>query len=180
MIIDNVLGRRKRRSPADIQRHTRKCRICCHPDRAAIEDDFLHWRNPHEIVNEYKLLHYSAIYRHARALGHTARRNENIRCVLDMLVEKASEASITGNTILRAMRAYSCLTDDGRWIDLPIHVVHESSGDTPVSAAKSGAASSHAAHNISSPDAPRSDADSEPKIPGILIANERLESGSRR
>jgi hypothetical protein len=127
MKTDTIARRLNRRTaPTDTLRHTRKCRICKHPQRADIEQDFLHWRNPHEIVNAYSLPHYSVIYRHAQALGLTARRNENFRSILDILVEQAAEAKVTGNTVIRAVRAYSCLNDKGRWTDPPTRVIHES------------------------------------------------------
>jgi hypothetical protein len=126
MNIDKVIGRRQRHPQPEPTRHTRKCIICRHPLRAEIDEDFLNWRNPHEIVDEYGLPNYSPIYRHARALGLTAQRNENARVALDTLVEKVETARVTGNTILRAIRAYSCLTDDGRWVEIPKYVIHES------------------------------------------------------
>jgi hypothetical protein len=157
MNIDKVIGRRKRRTlmhagkpkasrnvpDAEIVRHTRKCRICNHPRRAEFEQDFLNWRNPHEIVEEYELAHHSAIYRHAQALGLTAQRVENACAALDLIVEKVEDAHVTGHTIIRAMRAYSCLTPKGRWVELPKRVIYESvrKSPAPEAAAKPAAKS---------------------------------------
>jgi hypothetical protein len=33
-------------------RHERKCSICRHPDRDAIEEAFLHWQSPNEIATD--------------------------------------------------------------------------------------------------------------------------------
>jgi len=127
MKIDKITGRRRLHpARADLQRHARKCHICHHPQRAEIEDDFLNWHGPNEIVKAHSLPHWSVIYRHANALGLRARRNENIRTVLDIFVEQAETAPITANAILRAMRAYSCLRDDGTWVELPTRVIHQS------------------------------------------------------
>jgi hypothetical protein len=41
------------------------------------------------------------------------------------LIEQAETVRVTGNTILRAMRAYSCLKDDGTWVELPKKVIYE-------------------------------------------------------
>jgi hypothetical protein len=120
MKLDNVVGRRTKAAEAENLRHNRKCIICKHPQRAEIEQDFLLWRNPHEIVAAYSLPHYSTIYRHAHALGLSRRRNENIRTVLDFLIEKAESAPVTGNTVIRA---YSCLDDRGRWIEPPRRLI---------------------------------------------------------
>jgi len=131
MKIDKITGRRRLRPPrADLQRHARKCHICHHPQRTEIEDDFLNWQGPNEIVKEYNLPHWSAIYRHANALGLRARRNENIRTVLDIFVEQAETATITANAILRAIRAYSCLKDDGTWVELPKKVIYQTDRKT--------------------------------------------------
>jgi hypothetical protein len=178
MKIDDVTGRRNRRSAAAIDRHSRKCRICCHPNRESIEEDFLNWRNPHQIVSEYQLPHYSAIYRHARALGLTARRNENIRTVLDSIVERARQAPVTGNTILKAMRAYSCVTDDGRWVDPSTYVVHQSAGKEPAPALASDPALVEA--SVSTQESASPDPPSDPEISGNLIANAGLETASTR
>jgi hypothetical protein len=131
MRIDRITGRRKLRpTRANLLRHARKCHICHHPLRAEIEEDFLNWRGPDEIVSDYKLPHYSVIYRHANALGLRAHRNENIRTVLDILVEQAETVRVTGNTILRAMRAYSCLQDDGTWVELPKRIIYQTDRKT--------------------------------------------------
>jgi hypothetical protein len=62
--------------------------------------------------------------------GDRARRNENIRTVLDILVEQAETVRVTGNTILRAMRAYSCLQDDGTWVELPKRIIYQTDRKT--------------------------------------------------
>ena len=140
MNIDKVTGRRKTRHQVEIVRHTRKCCICNHPRREELEEDYLDWRKPREIVEEYQLAHHSAIYRHAQALGLTARRVENAYAALDLIVEKVEDAPITGHTIIRAMRAYSCLTPKGRWIDPPKRIIHEVRHPAPAAVASSASA----------------------------------------
>ena len=76
---------RRRRTLAELVRHARNyCQICSHALRAEIEQDFVNWRDPHEIVREYGLVHHSVIYRHANALGLMAPRNANARARLDV------------------------------------------------------------------------------------------------
>ena len=123
MNIDAIVGRRKVRPTPDLLRHARKCCICSHPRREDIEYDYLTWRNPREITSEYGLAHHSAIYRHAHATGLASRRLENAHQVLDYLIEKVESAPVTGNTILRAMRAYTCIDSRGRWTEPPRRVV---------------------------------------------------------
>jgi hypothetical protein len=120
MKLDNVIGRRRKpRASAEMARHRRKCNICNHIDRAAIEEDFLRWRSPEEIIRDYNLGHRSALYRHADATGLSAKRRENCRTALDILIEQVESAPVTAAVIIRAIRAYSCLTDDGRWVEPP-------------------------------------------------------------
>jgi hypothetical protein len=125
MNIDQVTGRRKIRVTPDFLRHARKCCICRHPRREEIESDFLVWRNPSQIMKEYELAHHAAIYRHAHATGLASRRRENAHAVLDSIVEQVDDVQVTGSTILRAMRAYSCLTSKGRWINPLKRIIHQ-------------------------------------------------------
>jgi hypothetical protein len=106
-------GRRAGR--ANPGRHERLCAICNHPDREAIEFDFLHWRNPYDICRQHHIRDGSSIYRHAHATGLFALRRRNRRWVLERLVERVDEANITDIGILRALREYNRLNDDGQW-----------------------------------------------------------------
>ncbi|MGH9744633.1 MAG: hypothetical protein ACRD59_00810 [Candidatus Acidiferrales bacterium] len=162
MNFDRVTGRRLR-PKAELLRHARKCCICNHARRADIEFDFLIWRTPSEIVREYSLAHHSAIYRHAEALGLTELRDHNARTALDYLIEQAESAPVTGNTIIRAIRAYSCLDDRGHWTEPPKHVIFESRKLAPPPPA-------------SRPAKPRSPSQSAE----ILIANTGLENAATR
>jgi hypothetical protein len=45
----------RRARPPDVGRHARKCCICRHPKRDAIEAAFLGWRSPDVIADEYGL-----------------------------------------------------------------------------------------------------------------------------
>ena len=106
----------------DLERHQRKCVICHHPDRQAIEEEFVHWQSAWDIANEFKLGGYRTVYRHARATGLSAHRRENLHSALDFFVERSHRANISGDCILRAMRAYSCIDSLGRWTDPPTQV----------------------------------------------------------
>ena len=116
-----VLGRRRRNkpAPASLLRHLRKCRICNHEHREAIESRFLFWESAYSIVKEFSLGHRSLLYRHATATGLLAQRRENFTSVLDSMVEQCESAPVTAASILRAIRAYSCLKAHGRWVEPP-------------------------------------------------------------
>ena len=55
--------------PPSMERHSRKCAICTHPDRQAIDEAFLHRSDKHQIVKDYNLPSLSSLYRHAHATG---------------------------------------------------------------------------------------------------------------
>src|SRR5271155_2451481 len=99
--------------------HSRKCVICRHPDRAAIEEEFVHWGGVGDIARIYHLGDSRSVYRPAPATGLTLRRRENLHSVLDIFLEKARGAKMSGDSILRAIRAYSCVDSLGRWVDPP-------------------------------------------------------------
>ena len=101
--------------PAE-ERHKRKCLICRHPDREEIEEEFVNWHDVWYLAKEYKISDYRSIYRHARATGLIVRRRENMRQVLDSIIERRPDR-VTADSIIHAIRAYSCLTDDNRWVE---------------------------------------------------------------
>src|SRR5271167_1092176 len=96
-------------SAPDLDRHQRLCTICHHPEREAIEESFLQWRSVEWINWQFKLSNLSAIYRHAHATGLFARRGRRIRFALEHLIQNADRIVPSGDNILRAIRAYSCL-----------------------------------------------------------------------
>lgn len=102
--------------PPNPERHSRKCRICKHPDREAIESDFLRWRSSVDIAQDYGLPHHSAICRHARATGLFDRRDQTVAYALDPILEQSELVSIraTPGTIVSAVRAYAQINDEGK------------------------------------------------------------------
>jgi len=105
-----------------LERHSRKCIICHHPEREAIEEEFLHWRAPWKLAEDYNLADYRTLYRHARAAGILLQRRENLHSALDAFVEAVDDVKFTPDSILRAMRAYSCIDHHGRWTEIPTQV----------------------------------------------------------
>ncbi len=112
-----------------LERHSRRCIICHHPEREAIEEEFVHWRSPSRLAHDYKLSDYRTIYRHARAAGLLLQRRERLHSALDAFVESVDDVTFTGDTILRAMRAYSCIDSHGRWTEIPTQVQFSTSHD---------------------------------------------------
>jgi hypothetical protein len=116
-------------SETPLERHERKCVVCHHPEREAIEEFFVRWQQPHRMAQDYDLP-VRSLYRHAHATGLFAARRRNLRSVLEYILEDASVTQVTGDCIVRAVRAYTCLRDDNRWVEPATHVI-VSPGTTP-------------------------------------------------
>ena len=116
-------NKRQNATSAFLSRHAAKCRICNHPDRAAIEFDFLNWRNPGDIVQAYRFRDLSTIYRHAHATGLFSKRRLNLRFAMERIVERVNEVPVTANAVIRAARAITRINDEGQWVDPPSHVI---------------------------------------------------------
>jgi hypothetical protein len=110
--------RRSRAKPDARDYHERNCSICGHPDRDAIEEEFLHWHDPGVIGIDYGV-GWRSLYRHAHARGLFAIRERNMRFALGHIIEQSSRLVPTGDTVLRAIRAYSCINRKGQWVDPP-------------------------------------------------------------
>jgi hypothetical protein len=106
--------------PAE-ERHQRKCLVCRHPDREEIEEEFIHWRDVWYLAKQYDIADPRSIDRHARVFGLVERRRENRRYMLDRVLE-SFPSKATAYSVIQALRAYSCLTDDNRWVEPPTRV----------------------------------------------------------
>ena len=98
--------------------HQRNCKICRHPDRPAIEFDYLHWQTPHHIALEYDVP-WRSVYRHAHALGLPAQRRRNLRSSVEFIIEKSSHPAPTAGEVVRAIQLYARMDDEGRIIEVP-------------------------------------------------------------
>jgi hypothetical protein len=98
--------------------HQRNCKICRHPDRPAIEHDFLHWRSPDRIAREYDVP-WRSIYRHAHAVKLYDRRRRNLRSSVELLVEGASRVEPTADGVFRAIQLYARMNDAGEIREIP-------------------------------------------------------------
>jgi len=106
--------------PPDFSRHARRCSICAHPDRDAIEGDFIRWNSPSQIAKMYKIADRSSIYRHAHSTGLFDRRKHEVNRVLETVLENVEQCPIESfDTIIRAARLYTHLDDRGNWTEPP-------------------------------------------------------------
>ncbi|MGH9714592.1 MAG: hypothetical protein ACRD5M_14955 [Candidatus Acidiferrales bacterium] len=101
----------------DLSRHERLCTVCSHDDREAIEEAFIHWRWFDFDDEEDDPPTQSAIYRHAHALGLFELRRHNMHFALENLIEGSHAAPATAESVIHAIRAYSCLKRNGNWVE---------------------------------------------------------------
>lgn len=111
---DSPEPRHKRESnQISLSHHAARCSICQHPERDAIEQGFLHWESPTLLAYEYGLGRRRAVYRHARAFGLFKKRGARTRRSLEFVIEQAETVTATADSLIRAVRAYSCVSEDG-------------------------------------------------------------------
>lgn len=103
-----VADQRDAQAQAPPSRHARKCTVCRHPDRDAIESLFLLWRSPVKLAVAFGIADHSHIYRHVHATGLFARRRATARPakpVMDQMIL----ATATPERVIRAVRLYAQL-----------------------------------------------------------------------
>jgi len=104
----------------DPSHHGRRCAICNHPNREAIEGDFLNWRSPEMIAREFNIRDRASVYRHAGALNPYAQRKRQLGRVLENIIECSDLCTFDHcDMIIRAARVYAHLDDDGKWHEPP-------------------------------------------------------------
>jgi len=127
--LDPKAGAPQSQAAINLAAHQSRCRICCDPERGAIEEAFTHWHSTRSIAHDYDVDRRS-IYRHAHALNLFAVRDRNLRFALAHIIEDAERVSSSADSVIRAVRAFTCVNTEGRWIDPPAHVI-VSSGAGP-------------------------------------------------
>ena len=115
----------KSQNEIDLAHHERRCSICHHPDREAIEEAFLQWRRVRNIDSDFKPDGGpTAIYRHARAFNLFKQRNLHLRTALEFVIERAENVVPSAEGLVKAIHAYTRINDQGEWIDTPTtHIV---------------------------------------------------------
>ena len=106
-----------RTARASLARHKRKCAVCHHPDRETIEQDFLRWCSPDDLARNFGIKWRSTIYRHMHATGLVGQRRANLRFALEPIIEQAYNVRSKADSIIRAVRTYAHINDDGQWVE---------------------------------------------------------------
>jgi len=102
--------------PESLTRHERDCRVCNHPKREEIEQDFVAWKSPINLAALYKIPTRS-IYRHAHALGLFSKRNRNVRAALGQIIEHAGRVHVNAQAVVSAVAVLAKLNAAGQWVD---------------------------------------------------------------
>jgi hypothetical protein len=109
-----------RRSRASLlSYHSRECSICRHPERDLIDQEFVQWAPAASIAIAHRIQR-RAIYRHAHATDLFQRRNRDLSFALGRIIEHAQTVPVTADSIIRAVRLFACLNDEGEWIGPPM------------------------------------------------------------
>jgi hypothetical protein len=111
------MNQRSKEATPNRGRHQRNCSVCSHAQREEIESDFIAWRSPAAIAQEFGLADRASVYRHAHAFGLFAKRQRNIRAALERIIERADSVDVTSSAVVSAIAAYSKINSAGQWID---------------------------------------------------------------
>jgi hypothetical protein len=108
--------------PVNWGRHVSQCSVCAHPDRQDIERDFVQWKSPIAIAQDYGRTDRKTIYLHAHAFGLFRKRDQNIRAALTRIIEKARDVEATAAAVVAAVQAYAKINSQGQWIERSEHL----------------------------------------------------------
>jgi hypothetical protein len=111
------MKRKKPKKPVSLGRHEQNCKICKHPERENIERDFIAWRSPVTITEEYELSNRATVYRHAHAFGLFVKRQRNIRAALERIIERTDNVEVNASAVVAAVVAYSKINSEGRFVE---------------------------------------------------------------
>ena len=102
---------------SNVSRHEKQCAVCRHSDRLAIEQDFVAWKSPGAIVDEYKIRNRASVYRHAHAFDLFEKRRKNIRAALEKIIEGAGNVDVTAASVVQAVGRYAKINSEGRLVE---------------------------------------------------------------
>lgn len=102
--------------PVNLGRHAAECKICAHPHRSEIEQEFVGWAGANRIASAFGISRDS-VYRHAHALDLFRKRQRNIRAALERIIEQAGEVDVNAAAVVSAIMAYAKINGRGEWIE---------------------------------------------------------------
>ena len=93
-----------------------------HEKCGEIDADFLEWKSPTIIAEQFQLKDRMNIYRHAHALGLFEKRRRNLRAVLERIIERVDEVEVNAAAVISAVQALAKINFQGQWIERTEHV----------------------------------------------------------
>jgi hypothetical protein len=102
---------------ANFKYHRKRCSVCKHPNREAIDEDFLRWQSPEKLALQYGIPNYCSIYRHVHATGLYARRRRAICTSLESIIEHAAGIIPTTIELVNAVETYAHFDSDGQLVE---------------------------------------------------------------
>jgi hypothetical protein len=115
---------------SSLSHHERHCIVCSHPERAGLEQEFLHWHYVNNIAHDYGV-HPRSVYRHAHALGLFDERDRNLRFSLGHIIHRAQIVRATADTVIRAVHAFTRVNHAGQWVEPPTRVIFSTEQSAP-------------------------------------------------
>src|SRR5215472_19048719 len=100
-------------NPVSQGRHETNCKVCNHPERHAIESEFISSKSPSEIAKDWGLRDRTTLYRHGWATGLMQKRRRNVRAALESIIERGTDVDVTASAVVQAVTAYAKITADG-------------------------------------------------------------------
>ena len=114
--VEDALSEQELAELSPLQRHSRKCAICRHPQRQHIEEEFVNWRRPKTIMEWFGIRSRTTIYYHAHAFGLAEQRARNLRAALGNLIEKAEICEPTVKDAIQLIRMFAHVNAQGEWV----------------------------------------------------------------
>lgn len=106
-------------------RHGRDCRICLHPQREQIEQDFCAWESAAKIAKQYRIGSRTTIYRHARAFNLFSQRDRKVSMALGRIIERGANCRVTASIVVAACIALARLNSRGQLVTISQSVRRE-------------------------------------------------------
>jgi len=107
----------KGEKPVSQGRHEMNCKVCNHPERQAIESEFISWESPSQIAKDWGLRDRTTLYRHGWATGLMQKRRRNVRAALESIIERSTDVDVSASAVVQAVVAYAKINSEGRLVE---------------------------------------------------------------
>jgi len=95
---------------ASLRRHQSQCSVCAHPQREALEEEWVNWGSTTLLAEKYQLSR-DGIYRHAHALDLFRERQKGIKHWYEKVLERLDTVKFSGSDLVKVLKDYTALCD---------------------------------------------------------------------